>query len=404
MNCGEKISSYQKGLLGILSVLTFFEGYDFIILGLMLPYITKDFEISTSGAGMIVSLAAIGSIVAFFVIRQADKFGRKPVFVLSVFLYSIFSGLTAFTQSIELFVFCQFMAKIFLATEFNMATLVIAEEFPARHRGLGIGIVQGASAAGGIAAAILLQVVTKIGYDWRLLYLLGSLPIIVAFVAMRYMRETYLWTGRQNVKTELFKIWAPQYRRDLIVVIVIWLCTYLSYTICQAFWSYFAVNERGWNQYQVGTAMAIGYTVGVLGFLVSGRCMDWIGRRGTAAIFFILGVVTTAWAFHAYGFWMYLSMIIMTFFVAAYLPISATFTTELFPTEIRATAMAWGNNLIGRVGQVVSPGLAGFLAAYVGSVGNSVTLIGTVPLISVVLIYLFVRETKAISMGPNQSA
>ncbi len=392
------LSSYHKGLLGMLVAITFFEGYDFLIISLVLPFVSRDFGISTSGAGLAVSVISIGTILAFMVISLADRFGRRPVFIITIFLYALFSGLTAFTKTIELFVACQFLARVFLTAEWALASIIIAEEFPVSHRGLGIAAVQCAAAVGAVGAALLLPVASKLGLDWRALYLFGTAPVLLAIVAGRRLRETALWERKKDSGTNFFKVMAHPYRRDMITVMFIWLFTYLNYTAAQTFWTYFAVNERGWDEYQVSRAVATAYLIGISGFLAAGRCMDRFGRRTTAYLFFILGSMCTAWAFNASGPWMYVSLTALTFFIGAYLPISSAFTTELFPTELRATAMAWGNNLFGRVGMVLAPGLAGFMAAPAGGIGNAVTIIGAAPLISVVLIYFLLRETKDVNL------
>ena len=65
-------------LLGLVASASFFEGYDFIILNLVLPIIQKEFNLSIQTTGLAVSAIAVGTIVAFFVIQQGDRVGRRP--------------------------------------------------------------------------------------------------------------------------------------------------------------------------------------------------------------------------------------------------------------------------------------------------------------------------------------
>ena len=65
----------------------------------------------------------------------------------------------------------------------------------------------------------------------------------------------------------------------------------------------------------------------------------------------------------------------------AVLSVLNTFTTELFPTELRGDAYAWANNLMGRSSAVISPLCVGRLAGQLGFSGAvSMTVLG--PLIA----------------------
>ncbi|WP_213531192.1 MFS transporter [Paenibacillus cisolokensis] len=91
----------------------FFEGFDDAVINIALPYIMQDFGITTQRSGYVLSIIAIGTMVAFFVSRMADIIGRRKVFLTSVYMFSIFSLLTAFAPNVEVFIFLQFAARIF---------------------------------------------------------------------------------------------------------------------------------------------------------------------------------------------------------------------------------------------------------------------------------------------------
>ena len=99
-----------------------------------------------------------------------------------------------------------------------------------------------------------------------------------------------------------------------------------------------------------------------------------------------------------YTFWgvvpLLISMTIGIFGINAVLTVLNTFMTELFPTEVRGNAVAWSNNLIGRIGYVLSP-LA--IGQVVGRYGWGVPLRISVvlPLLALGLIFLWLPETRA---------
>jgi MFS family permease len=75
--------------------------------------------------------------------------------------------------------------------------------------------------------------------------------------------------------------------------------------------------------------------------------------------------------------------------------ISATITGEIFPTHMRATANAVANNVLGRLGCVLSPSLVGWLSSQLGSVGDAISVVvwGNV-FICVPILLLLLPETK----------
>ena len=82
--------------------------------------------------------------------------------------------------------------------------------------------------------------------------------------------------------------------------------------------------------------------------------------------------------------------------------IVTTWTAELFPTELRATATGFANNLVGRFGLVFGPIVAGLLGGALASTADAVSLLGIVPLIGIP-IALSLPETNAISLAPSDT-
>ena len=155
------------------------------------------------------------------------------------------------------------------------------------------------------------------------------------------------------------------------------------------------LQERGWTPVMVTRAVAVAYLLGIAGFPVAGALMDRIGRRWTAFLFFVCGAGATWYAFQATSVpGISAGLFLITFFTGAFPPVTSSFTTELFPTELRANAAAWAQGLLGRLGMVGAPALVGWLAAPLGSVGNAVTLLGGAALAAGVITLAVLPETR----------
>ena len=135
-------------LLGVLTFAMFFENYDLSVLGNALPQLSASFGLSKADLGDFTSITRLGALPAFLFVPLADRIGRRRLVLISVIGMSLGSVLTAASQSATQFVLFQFATRTFLITAGVVAVVIVTEEFPAEHRGWGIGMLSGVAAIG----------------------------------------------------------------------------------------------------------------------------------------------------------------------------------------------------------------------------------------------------------------
>jgi putative MFS transporter len=127
---------------------------------------------------------------------------------------------------------------------------------------------------------------------------------------------------------------------------------------------------------------------------LAGKMLDSIGRRRGAAVIYIAAIVGVL---GAYTFWgvvpLLVCMTVGIFGINAVLTVLNTFMTELFPTPVRGNAAAWSNNLIGRIGYVLSPLAIGQVVDQYGW-GVPLRFSTLFPLAALGLIFLWLPETR----------
>lgn len=192
----------QRSLWPILILGAFFEGFDDALVNIALPYIQADFGMSTQTTGYALSIIAFGTMVAFFVSRLADTLGRRKIFLTCVYMYSICSLLTAFAPSAQIFIFFQFVARIFLIGCWSVGYVIICEEFSPEHRGTAVGRFQLTAVLGALLIGILLPIFTKIGLSWRALYVAGAFPLIPVLLMNKRLPETEAFLKLQEEKKQ----------------------------------------------------------------------------------------------------------------------------------------------------------------------------------------------------------
>ncbi len=88
-----KYTPYQRRLFVFLSVATFFEGFDFLALAQILPELRADFGLTKTGAGLLFGFVNAGTVVAWLLVRKADRWGRRPVLMVTILGYTVFTFL-----------------------------------------------------------------------------------------------------------------------------------------------------------------------------------------------------------------------------------------------------------------------------------------------------------------------
>ncbi len=397
-----KYTPYQRRLLVFLSVATFFEGYDFVALVQALPRIVAEMGLQETGTGLMVSLINIGAILSFFIVYLADKHGRRPLLMVTIVGYTVCSLLTGLAGSAWAFIVVQLLARVFLLGELAVSMVYAAEEFPSDRRGRVIGHLQVAATLGTIFCAGMTPLLLKSDLGWRAIYFVGAVPLILIAFARRNLRETERFKAQQssagaNGYRELLQLIKGPYRRRVLVVASVWALTYMCTNSLITFWNLHAINSLGMTYEAVSKCImmaALGATP--LLFLV-GRLLE-TGRRRAALLTYGMLFVGAYGCYNLSGIpLLTLSLTVSVFAVAGVVPILNAYTVELFPTELRASAYAWCNSLLGRLGFVLSPLLVGWAASRFGY-GPAVTATIAFPAIALVLILRNLKETAGFSL------
>ncbi len=392
-----KLSPYQRKLFVFLGVATFFEGFDYVALSQIIPALRETFELSKAEVGTLLSITGIGAVLSYGLIRHADVAGRKRMLSYTIAGYTLFSFLSACAQSAWQFGLAQLCARAFLLAEYALSMVYIIEEFPKDRRGFAVGIIQGMSSLGSIVCAGLVPIMLKTELGFRTVYIVGAVPLVILIWLRRNVRETTRFVELQRSglpERDLFRIFRTPYKKRIPLLASIWALTYLcTYTVV-LYWKEFAVEERGLTDQQVSFALMIAAVGSLPLVFASGKLLDVIGRKRGAAVIFVAASASTLLAYLAHDFaWLTLGLTGGIFAASAVLPVLTSFTLELFPTELRADAFGWSNNVLGRTGYVLGPLLVGFLAERHGY-GPTIACTAVFPLLALVLILLRLPETS----------
>lgn len=143
----------EWGVLVPLSMAGFFEVYDVALLTLAAPHIASGLGVGIASFGIGVALIRLATLGSLPLLRLADRWGRRPMLIASLAIFTLATGATALAWGFVAFIALQALARVFLATESGLASLVIAEELRPDRRGTGLCTL-GLMVLGGLANVV----------------------------------------------------------------------------------------------------------------------------------------------------------------------------------------------------------------------------------------------------------
>ncbi|MDJ0788275.1 MAG: MFS transporter [Myxococcota bacterium] len=392
------LSQAHFSLLGAVAIALLFEEYDLAMLTAALPQIAQTLDMAEPDFGLYLGLIRLGALPAFVLIPYADRIGRRRVFLIALVGTALATGLTAFSQTPAQFVICQMITRTFFVSGAAVAVVIIVEEFPAPHRGWGIGMLGALASSGhGIAMGLYSQI-DRLPYGWRTLYAVGVLPLLLLPFFRRRIPETGRFAKQQPAATGESYSLAPlvliarEYPARAVGIAVAGLLPAVGLVGAFQFTGYFTQTVHGWSPGQYAAMVFFGGFLGIFGNIVAGRLADRFGRRVVGITLLGSFPFFVALFYNGPGWAVPLAWIGFLFGSQGGRVIVRALATELFPTSQRASASGL-YAILEALG-----GAAGLFVLYFGSVGVGDFVPLTTGLAFAVgvggLVLLFFPETK----------
>lgn len=373
------------------------DAFDVMLYSMVLAHLMQHFGMTKQTGGLLNSLTLIASAVGGFTFGfVADRIGRTRALMASILVFSAASGASGLSQTITQLAICRVILGLGMGGEWSTGAALIAETWPAEHRGKALGIMQSTWAIGEMAAAaVVLITLPRVG--WRAVFFVGILPALVVFWILRKVPESKIWQDRKSARVD-FRVLT---RRDILLPgllatamnacgmfgywgLFTWIPAYLSLPISQGGRGLNLVTWTSWI-----FIMGIGKW---LGYALFGFSADKFGRRRSYAVYLFAAAALVP----IYGMSKTpLALLILgppvAFFGTGFFSGYSALAAELFPTEIRATAMGLSYN-IGRGFSALAPFAVGWIATRHGL--GSAFLLQAAAFFIAALLALALPETK----------
>jgi MFS family permease len=334
-----------------------------------------------------------------------DRIGRAKTMMMTILVYSLFTGCSAFSTGFWDFAVYRFLTGLGVGGEFAVGVALVAEVMPTRARPYALGLLQALSAFGNMTAAVISMSLGHLeqggAFDdlnvwgtalnaWRIMFLIGILPALLVIVIRRRLKEPERW--EQAVHDDAIKRQAGSYaelfgdrrwRKNAIVglllassgVIGLWGIGFFFPDLIDVVFRP-ALVESGLSPSKIdgemkwwkGIASLMVNLGGFFGIYAFALVTQRIGRKSAFLIAFLAAMFSTLLVFSQLDersevFWM---LPLMGFCQLALFGGYAVYFPELFPTHLRSTGTSFCYN-VGRFVAAIGPTALGKLRSEVFS-------------------------------------
>ena len=366
-------------------------GYDWVVIGGAKPFYELYFDIADVPAmqGLAMSVALLGCLIGAMVAgMMADRYGRKPLLIISAFIFLSSAYATGAFSAFSWFLAARFLGGIGIGIASGLSPMYIAEVAPTSIRGKLVSLNQLTIVLGILGAQITNWLIAEpIPADfspvdicaswngqmgWRWMFWAAAFPAAIFLLLACFIPESPRWlamkgkeekawnvlskiggddyadqelrlveeTGSSKSEGGLRLLFSRPFRKVLVLGIIVAVFQQWCGTNVILFQSAgYSLGDVLFNIVVTGVANVVFtfvaiYTVERLGR----RALMLFGAGGLAGIYLILG---TCYFFEVSGFFM---VVLVVLAIACYAmslgPITWVLLAEIFPNRVRAVAMA----------------------------------------------------------------
>lgn len=403
----------------------FLDGYVLVIIGVALHQLTPMLKLDAQwigllGAGTLAGLFIGTSLFGYI----SDRVGRRKMFLVDIAAIGLISIATMFVSTpVELLVM-RVLIGIVIGADYPIATSMITEFSSTRQRAFAVGFIAAMWYVGATCANLVGFWLYDMVDGWR--WMLGSafIPCLIILIGRFDLPESPRWLLRKGrvkeceqmmlklfgeplvfddepqQETRFLQLFNKRHFPFVLFVAVIWTCQVIPMFAIYTFGPQI-VGLLGWDQ---GKNAALGNVVISLFFMLGCiPAMYWLNSLGRRPLLIgSFAMMTGALAILGWVDHMQISLVVIAFAVYAFFSggpgiLQWLYPNELFPTDIRASAVGVIMS-ISRIGTVISTwALPVFIARYGIS---TVMLMGAfISLVGLAVSILFAPETKGLTLN-----
>ncbi len=425
------LTSFHKKLTLYSSGGPFIDGFAIAIIGFTWATMSNSMHVTATDKGLIAAAILIGIFVGGAVFGWlTDRVGRHVMYIVDLSALAVFSALSFFATDVWQVVILRFLVGVAIGADYPIATSLLAEYLPSKYRGRMLGATFVVWAIGATVAPVVGILCTQLAGDnaWRWMLASSAVFALVTLFLRLGTPESPRWLlskGRveeadksikavygpaygvkdlgepdTEVRTGFLTVLRPPYRRRTLFVSLFWMCQVIPLLSIYSF-SFDILKGVGISGNSAEVFLAALFVVGgIPGLLL----VDRIGRKNL--LIYTFAAIGIIWC--VAGFVPGLPLMVSFIAILAFALLSGAsnfleivYPNELFPTQVRATAVGIGT-AVSRIGAAI----AAYLMPFALDRGISTVLVvgGVISLVGLVVTLAWGEETAGRSLTESAGA
>jgi AAHS family 4-hydroxybenzoate transporter-like MFS transporter len=384
----QKIGSLQIRVALLCTLVQICDGYDLNSVAWAVPSLIREWHLPPSMFTLAFLWSSIGIMVgALSAGPIGDRFGRRPLLLVSLTVFGVASLASAFAGSLVMLSALRFVTGLGIGGGFSGAAALTGDYAPHRLRATMImATFTGAPVGGFVGGQIIAALLPHFG--WPVIFLLGGVfPLVLVVMLALWLPESPRFlAARQDLSARhaaLLKrldidptergsidvargntigmLFSRGYATQTVLLWIIYFCSLLNLFLF-AYWMPTVLNMIGMTPAQAVFASSLRDGGAILCVLYLGLAIDRFGPERTLALHYALGAVfigAIALVALPYALLCAVSMLAGMTIIGSQTGANGT-CGKLYPARMRTSGLGWALG-IGRLGGIVAPMLGGYL-------------------------------------------
>lgn len=376
------------------------DAFDFFLMVFMLGAIAKEFGTDVKAVAVAITLTLAARPAGALVFGMlADRFGRRPVLMIDILLFSILEFASAFAPSIVALLVLRTAFGFAMGGEWGLGASLTMETIPPKARGIASGILQTGYPFGYLLASVVYGLLfDRIG--WRGMFMVGVLPALLVLFIRRNVQESPAWNRMRERPTQsLMSVLKKRWPLFIYVVVLMTAFNLFSHGTQDLYPAFLQIQHK-FTTHTVSIVSIIGNVGAITGGLAFGALSQRIGRRKAIVFGALIALpIIPLWAFSATPILLGLGAFLMQVAVQGAWGVVPVHLNELSPDEVRGTFPGFAYQL----GNLLASGnaalQAGFAASHGGNYAYALAVVAACAAVVIAVLTYFGPEKHGVMFG-----